>query len=173
MSWVKSKQVRSVEIYLCVLNRYQSSLSDLYEMYVCFRHFILTSILLIYKVKRIYCWERNNWKWLHASWALPDQVNQNNLGGFEAALIKMHWSLEDDSGRRGRLVSSSDKLLSGRRREASPGQPNVIPFSVWETDLNSHHHEHEPWDASGNQLMRQVRMLATLGDKKQIEVFLW
>lgn len=96
--WVKSIQVRSVKKAIWVI-----------FMKCMFRRFILTSILSIYKVKKICCWEMNNWKWLHASWALPDQINHNNFGIFEAALIKMHWSLEDDSGRRGWLVSSSDK----------------------------------------------------------------
>lgn len=86
---------------------------------------------------------------------LPDQINHNQfILGFEAARMKTYWSLEDGSGRRGGLVSSSDKWLSGRRKRLHSASR---PF------VKSYHHEHKPWDTSGYQFIQQKRRKQSRG----------
>lgn len=66
---------------------------------------ILNSIVLMYKVKKIYSWERNSYKLLLASWALSDHINHKYL------ILCF----------RGCSEEVSDKLLSEEQEESSQG----------------------------------------------------
>lgn len=121
LQYFKDKLCFPDKIFVSLMDLKQRNGSYFCVVKACLGHFILTSVDP--QSKEDLQLREKQQTWLHMSCSLPEKNKSPSSHSevFEAGPMKMHWSLEDGSGRRDRLSSCSDGLLSDSQEKSSTG----------------------------------------------------
>lgn len=131
---------------------------------------ILFWLLFIYEVKKIYSWERNNWKWLHA---------RNESRSFHTCFLKLLWWRCIDLQRTilgGEAHYSPpviNYLLENRKSLHPASRPLSLFFFFKLKGRLSVTSPHKPRDALGKRLIQQIRNKTPHFEPSTVDFAIW